>query len=116
MNTPQRLPAALTPLDVALAGLLRHLEPVAGSERAPGDRQACDAADMDELKTWPPQDIAAVDGWALRASELGGASSYTPVPLMKEPVWAEAGDRVPDGCDCVIDEDAVDRTGPIVQV
>jgi molybdopterin biosynthesis enzyme len=116
MNTPQRLPAALTPLDVASAQLLRNLEPVAGGERVPGRASACDVAGLDELEAWPPRDIAAVDGWALRASELVGASSYTPLPLMKEPVWVEAGDSIPDGCDCVIDEDAVDRTGPIVQV
>ena len=116
MNTPQRLPASLTPLDVALVKLLRGIEGVASGERASGDTAACDAAGLDELRAWPPRDIAAVDGWALRASDLVGASSYTPLPLMKEPVWVEAGDSIPDGCDCVIDEDAVDRTGPMAQV
>jgi molybdopterin biosynthesis enzyme len=116
MNTSQRLPAALTPLEIALAQLLRNIESVASSEAAPGDEPACNAAGMDELKAWPPQDIAAVDGWALRASDLVGASSYTPLPLMKEPVWVEAGDSIPDGCDCVIDEDALDQAGPMAQV
>lgn len=116
MNTPQRLPTSLTPLDVALARLFRNLEPVAGGERAPADASDCDAIGFDELKAWPPHDIAAVDGWALRASDLVGASSYTPLPLMKEPVWVEAGGRIPAGCDCVLDEDAIDRTGPIAQV
>jgi molybdopterin molybdotransferase len=116
MNTPQRLPAALTPLEMALAQLLRNLEPVAAIESATGDAPAGNAVGMDELKTWPPRDLAAVDGWALRASELVGASSYTPLALMKEPVWVEAGDSIPEGCDCVIDEDALDRTGPMVQV
>src|ERR1700750_879290 len=97
MNTPQRLPAALTPLDMALARSLRHLEPVAASDHAPGDGPVCDVSGIDELKAWPPQDIAAVDGWALRASDLVGASSYTPVPLTKAPVWGEAGDPLPDG-------------------
>lgn len=116
MNTSQRLQSSLTPLDVALAALLRSIEPVAASERARGDVLAYDAAGLDALKAWPSHDIAAVDGWALRASDLVGASSYTPLPLMKEPVWLEAGERIPDGCDCALDEDAVDRTGPIVQV
>ena len=116
MNTPQRLPTSLTPLDVALAKLLRNLEPVAAGERAPADVSDCDAPGLDALKAWPPHDIAAVDGWALRASDLVGASSYTPLPLMKEPVWVEAGERIPAGCDCVLDEDAIDRTGPIAQV
>ena len=122
MNTSQRLPSSLKPLDVALAALLESIEPVAAGERAPGDVFAHAAAGLDalktldELKAWPPHDIAAVDGWALRASDLVGASSYTPLPLMKKPVWLEAGERIPDGCDCVLDEDAVDRTGAIVQV
>jgi molybdopterin biosynthesis enzyme len=59
--------------------------------------------------------MAASDGWGLRASDLVGVSSYTPVPLMKTPVWVEAGDPIPDGCDCIIDEDAVDQSGPIAQ-
>ena len=45
-----------------------------------------------------------------------GASSYSPLPLAKPPVWVEAGDRMPEGCDCVLDADSVDQTGPIVQV
>lgn len=116
MNTPQRLPASLTPLETALANLLRGLEPVAPGERVPGDAPECDVAGLDELEIWPPHDVAAVDGWALRASDVVGASSYTPLPLAHEPVWLEAGEPVPDGCDCVLDEDAVDRSGPIVQV
>jgi molybdopterin molybdotransferase len=116
MNTLQRLPASLTPLDVALAKLLRGIEGVASGGRASGDIAACAAAGLGELRAWPPRDIAAVDGWALRASDLVGASSYTPLPLMKGPVWVEAGDSIPDGSDCVIDEDALDRTGSMAQV
>jgi molybdopterin molybdotransferase len=116
MTTSQRLPSSLTPLDPALAALLRSIQPVAAGERARSDAAACDAAGLDALRVWPPHDIAAIDGWALRASDLVGVSSYTPLPLMKEPVWLEAGERIPDGCDCVLDEDAVDRTGAIVQV
>jgi molybdopterin biosynthesis enzyme len=116
MNIPQRLPASLTSLELALAGLLRNINPVAASERPPGDVSICDVFGLDELKAWPPRDIAAIDGWALRASDLVGASSYTPLPLMKEPKWVEAGDSIPHGCDCVLDEDAVDRTGSMAQV
>ena len=71
---------------------------------------------MPELRSWPQHDIASVDGWALRASDLVGASSYTPLPLAKPPVWVEAGDRIPEVCDCVLDEDSVDLSGPIAQV
>ncbi len=112
MNTRQRLPASLTPLDVARVALLRALTPVGTGRRAPS--QAAERTGR-VPQAWPPYDVAAVDGWALRAADLVGASSYTPVPLMKAPIWAEAGDRIPDGCDCVVDEDAVDLTGTIAQ-
>jgi len=112
MNSTQRLPVSLTPLDVALAALLRDVRPVAA--RASAEGQAA-AVKTPELKVWPLHDIAASDGWALRATDLVGASSYTPVPLAKSPVWVEAGDKIPDGCDCVLDEDAVDLTGSIAQ-
>lgn len=115
MNPPQRLPASLTTLDVALAALLRSLEPIAAGEAAPIPAPGRVAAELDELALWPPHDIAAVDGWALLASDLVGASPYTPLPLMKQPVWLEAGERIPHGCDCVLDEDALDRTGTIPQ-
>jgi molybdopterin molybdotransferase len=114
MSSTQRLPASLTPLDVALAVLLRDVKPIAARGRTSGATSA--TLEMPELKSWPPHDIAAVDGWALRASDLVGASSYTPLPLAKLPVWLEAGDKIPDACDCVLDEDSIDLTGPIAQV
>lgn len=114
MTSSQRLPASLTPLDVAVAALLRDVRPVATRERAGGARRA--ALEMPELKSWPPHDVASSDGWALRASDLVGASSYTPLPLLKSPAWVEAGDRIPDGCDCVVDDDSVEHAGPLAQV
>ena len=35
-------------------------------------------------------------------------SGLPPGSLAKPPVWVEAGDRIPGGCDCVLDEDSVD--------
>jgi molybdopterin molybdotransferase len=115
MTPTQRLPASLTPLDVALAALLDRLEPVAPVELAFADALGCVAADMPPLKAHPPRDIAAADGWAMRARDLVGASSYSPLPLPISPVWVEAGDVMPEACDCVIDADSVDLTGPLVQ-
>lgn len=115
MIQTQRLPVSLTPLDVALAALLNLLEPVAPVELALADALGCVAADMPPLKAHPPRDIAASDGWAMRARDLVGASSYSPLPLPISPVWVEAGDVMPEGCDCVIDADSVDQTGPLVQ-
>jgi molybdopterin molybdotransferase len=116
MDTTQRLPASLTPLEAVRAALLERLEPVAPIELPILEALGCVAADMPSLKAFPDRDIAATDGWALRARDLVGASSYSPLPLAALPVWVEAGDRMPDGCDCVVDADLVDRAGPIVQV
>ncbi len=116
MIPSQRLSASLTRLDLALAALLDRLEPVAPIELPLAQALGCVAADMPPLKAFPPCDIAAADGWAFRASDLVGASSYSPLPLAKSLAWVEAGDAIPQGCDCVIDDDLVDRKGPMVQV
>jgi len=115
MFAAQRLPSSLTPLDVAREALLRELKAVAANELPPLDTLRCEADEMPELYSWPPHDSAAVDGWALRASDLVGASSYTPLSLPRQPTWVEAGDRIPDGCDCVLDEDTIDAAGPTAQ-
>jgi molybdopterin molybdotransferase len=116
MVSTQRLPASLTPLDVALAALLDRLEPVTPVELPLGEALGCIAAELPPLAAFPPCDIAAADGWALRARDLVGASSYSPLLLSVSPVWVEAGDAIPKGCDCVIDADLVDQAGPMVQV
>jgi molybdopterin molybdotransferase len=116
MTPTQRLPASLTPLDVVLAALLDRLEPVAPVELPLADALGCVTAEMPRLKAFPPRDIAAADGFALRARDLVGASSYSPLPLARSPIWVEAGDPMPGTCDCVVDSDSVDETGPMVQV
>ena len=116
MTSSQRLPASLTPLDAALAGLLRDLAIVPPIELPLVEALGCIAAEMPVLPAVPPHDIAAADGWALRARDLVGASSYTPLPLPKAPFWVEAGDVMPAGCDCVVDSDAIELSGSMVQV
>jgi molybdopterin molybdotransferase len=116
MTSTQRLSASLTPLDTALAALLRDLAPVQPIDLSLDDALGCIAAEMPPLEAYPPHDVAATDGWAMRANDLVGASSYSPLPLAASPVWVEAGDRMPEGCDCVIDADSVDQSGPLVQV
>jgi molybdopterin molybdotransferase len=112
----QRLTASLTPLDAALAALLDGLKPVAAIELALAEALGCVAAAMPPLKALPAFDVAAADGWAFCARDLVGASSYSPVPLAGPPVWVEAGDRMPEGCDCVVDSDSVEEAGPLFQV
>lgn len=113
---PQRLPVSLTPLEAVRAALLAPLELVAPLELPLSEVLGCIAADTPPLKASPPCDIAIADGWALSARDLVGASSYSPLQFAAPPVWVEAGDRLPDGCDCVIDADLVSEVGPMVQV
>jgi molybdopterin biosynthesis enzyme len=115
MTPTQRLPVSLTPLDVALAALLQRLEPVAPAAVPLADALDCVAAGMPPLGAFPARDIAAGDGWALRARDLVGASSYSPLPLAVAPVWVEAGDPMPEARDCVLDSDSVDATGAVFE-
>ena len=101
----QRLPPSLTSLDTALAALLSGLEPLAPVQLPLTETAGCIAAGNSLLAAYPPHDIAAADGWALCANDLVGASSYSPLPLTQAPPWVEAGDAMPDGCDCVLDAD-----------
>ncbi|MCA6108377.1 molybdopterin-binding protein [Bradyrhizobium cenepequi] len=112
----QRLPASLTPLETVLTALLRALEPVQPIEVPLSDALCCIAAEMQPLPAHPPHDVAATDGWALRANDLVGASSYSPLPLAAPPAWVEAGDAMPCACDCVLDAELVEVGGPIAQV
>jgi molybdopterin molybdotransferase len=116
MNSTQRLPASLTALDTALAAVLDGLEPVTVTELAFREALGCVAAEMERLNAYPRHDVAQSDGWALRASDLVGASAYTPLPLTAPPHWVEAGNPIPNGCDCIIDLDGIDQSGPIPQV
>jgi molybdopterin biosynthesis enzyme len=116
MTSLQRLPASLTPLDAALAVLLRDLKVVAPTACPLSEALGCIAAEMPALPAVPSRDVAVADGWALDARNLVGASSYTPLPLATSPVWVEAGGAMPAGCDCVVDSDAVEISGPMAQV
>jgi molybdopterin biosynthesis enzyme len=115
MIPTQRLPATLTSLDAALALVLHGVAPVAPVTLPLAEALGCVAADMPPLHAQPSRDTACADGWALRARDLVGASSYSPLPLAAAPVWVEAGEALPAGCDCVIDADLLDQTGPMVQ-
>ena len=112
----QRLPLSLTPLDTALAALLRDVGPVAAEELPLIEAAGCISTGLPLLPAHPPRDVAAADGWALSAVDLVGASSYSPLPLAGLPVWVEAGGAMPAGCDCVLDVDAVEVSGPLAQV
>src|SRR5437763_5439634 len=115
MIPTQRLPASLTPLNVVLTALLQRIEPVEPVTLPLAEALGCVVADMLPLPALPPRDIAVVDGWACRALDLVGASSYSSLPLATAPVWVEVGDGMPEGCDCVVDADSIDQTGSMAQ-
>lgn len=116
MIKTQRLSSPLTALDTALAMVLDGLDAVASRDVALSDALGAVAADMPCGQAFPPCDLAAVDGWALRAGDLVGASCYAPLMLARQPIWVEAGDAMPDCCDCVVDLDVVECSGPTFQV
>lgn len=117
VNMTQRLPAALTPLDVALHLLLDGVGPVEPMDVSVADSLGGIAAVIAPLQlAHPAFNIAIIDGWAMRSGDIVGASSYSPLPLAASPVWVEAGDRMPAHCDCVLDADLVEELGPMFQV
>ena len=116
MNTAQRLPPSLSPLDTSLAALLNGVEPIPIAELPLREALGCVGAEIAPLKAYPQHAVAQIDGWALRAIDLVGASPYTPLPLTSAVHWVEAGDPIPNGCDCVIDACGIDQSSPIPQV
>lgn len=117
MIQTQRLTVALTPLDAALGLLLGDVTPVGVIDVAIAEALGCVAAEMPSPKKGSPEfSVATTDGWALRARDIVGASSYSPLQLPKAPPWVEAGERMPDGCDCVLDADLAEQAGALLQV
>lgn len=113
----QRIHASLTPLDAAMAMLAKMLKPVTPVDVPLTRAVDCFAASNPVLdRALPEMDTAISDGWALRAHDIVGASSYSPVLLSNAPRWVEAGDRMPDDCDCIVDADLIERVGPSYQV
>ena len=73
MVSTQRLPASLTPLDVALTALLQRLEAVRPAELPLADALGwCDGGHALAAQPLPAHDVAAVDGSALHSRDLVG--------------------------------------------
>ncbi|BEV46860.1 molybdopterin-binding protein [Afipia carboxidovorans] len=107
----------LVSLDDALAGLLEGLAPVQEIFVPVVEAVGSIAAAMAPLGVGvPQQDTAMRDGWALSSRDLVGATSYAPAFLPNPPLWIEAGQPMPEGCDCIVDPDLVEVNGPLAQV
>jgi len=107
----------LTALDAALAQLRPFLQEL------PARRVTLDAAqghvlaqDVIVSTALPPAPRALRDGYALSSQEIAGASSYSPVMLMEAPQRVSIGDALSPGCDCVLDAQSLDLSGPVAQV
>ena len=112
----QQSPLVLTALEDARAILLGGLKPV-DPVLAPRDEAlGCICAEPLIASLRPSHVTALRDGWAMRADDIAGASSYAPIFLAEKPVTIQAGDRLPPECDCVIDPHGVDDSGPMAQV
>lgn len=63
----------------------------------------------------PPADLAAADGYAVRAADTEGASAYNPLPLDVSGAaggcLVSAGATLPPGCDTILEFGAVSRLG-----
>src|SRR3954452_4637577 len=116
MMTSQRLGAALTPLDRSLAMLLEGVQAAAAVTLPLDQALGCIASEMRALQAFPPFDLAIADGWACRSGDLVGASSWSPVRLTAAPCWVEAGDKMPEGFDCVVDVAVIEQSGPLFEI
>jgi len=117
MIQPQRLTGPLTPLDAALRLLLDSVSAVTPADVPIDEAFGCICAETRVSKvTIPEFDLAATDGWALHAHDLVGATSYSPLQLTTPPPWVEAGARMPENCDCVVDSSLVETTGSMFQI
>jgi molybdopterin biosynthesis enzyme len=93
--------ARLTPLSDVQALIAGEVPPVAASQVAVEDAVGCVLAADVIAERRPAYAIAILDGWALRSDETLGASGYAPAPLSHIPQRIDAGEAMPENCDCV---------------
>jgi molybdopterin molybdotransferase len=105
-----RLMRAVVSFDEAVA-CVDAASPRLGTERVPLQKAMGRvlAEDVRAAAPIPPDDCAALDGFAVRADASLGASAYNPVELALLAVTA--GAALPPGADAVIPLDAVDSNG-----
>lgn len=114
---PRPVTASLISLEEAVNRFLEGCAAVEPVQVPTSEALGCVSAEKLSVNgPYPAQNIAIRDGWALRANDLVGATAYSPVPLNEQPTWVETGDSLPAGCDCVLEPELLEHTGPIVQV
>jgi molybdopterin molybdotransferase len=122
MNAPR---PALRPLDDALAELLGHARPLDGAETVSAfdaDRRVLAQDLVSELQV-PPQDNSAMDGYAVRSSEIADEGVSLPIS-QRIPAGAAAeplapgsaariftGATIPEGADAVVMQEDTEPAG-----
>lgn len=120
---------ALTPVDAALDAVLEGIAPL------PAERVALDACwhrvlaqDVVALRTQPPQDMSAMDGYAVRAGDAGPGAKLKVIgevaagkPFGRAVGAGEAariftGGVVPDGADAIVIQEDATRDGDSVTI
>jgi molybdopterin molybdotransferase len=117
--------AALRPLDDALAELLDHAQPLAGTESVStfdADARVL-AQDLVSALQVPPQDNSSMDGYAVRTSEIADAgvtlpvSQRIPAGSVAEPLAPGSvariftGAPIPPGADAVVMQEDAEPAG-----
>ncbi|MEA1650699.1 gephyrin-like molybdotransferase Glp [Nitrospirillum sp. BR 11164] len=120
----------MIPVDEALARILAQFQPLAGELVGVGEAQGrVLAADVVARVTQPPAAVSAMDGWAVRGSDLG----TSPVTLARvgeapagrpfagtvapgQAVRLFTGSIIPDGADTVVLQEDSDDLGQAVRV
>lgn len=106
---PQRV-ARLAPLSdvhAVLERLARRVSPSPYDVRAAANRVL--GVDMMAPAASPAVPVAFRDGWAVASNSVTDASSYAPVPLLRQH-WVDAGEPMPSGTDAVLPLDCITST------
>jgi molybdopterin molybdotransferase len=121
---------ALISVAEALEHVLAHAAPLPAEEvpLAEADGRVL-AYDLDALRTQPPADVSAMDGYAVRAGDvatapvrlkvIGEVAAGRPFPAVVGPGEAArifTGGMVPDGADAVVIQELTKRGGDCVEV
>lgn len=114
---PRSATGSLISLDGALSLLLEGCEPVEPHDVPTSKVLGYVLAQTLSVNApYPLQNTATRDGWALRSQDVVGATAYSPVMPNELPTWVESGDLLPAACDCVLEPELLEQTGPIAQV
>ena len=96
-----------------MAALLADLAPVAPRALPLAAALGRVAVGIEAGALVPEYALARLEGWAVSALDLVGASAQAPVLLMPQPQSCAVGDRLPAGCNAILPFYALVRQGPM---